>query len=114
MASGETIPFHRKCLRTFFNRIYLQAFTMTFLAEWGDRSQITTVILATHDDPYGVTLGGCIGHFICTGFAVLGGRLIAQKISVRTITIIGGVVFLLFSVHGFYTLFSELNGKKLF
>jgi len=114
VASGETLPFHRKCLRTFFNRIYLQSFTMTFLAEWGDRSQITTVILATHDDPYGVTLGGCIGHFICTGFAVLGGRLIAQKISVRTITIIGGVVFLLFSVHGFYTLFSELNGTKLF
>ena len=84
VASEETLPFHRKCLRTFFNRIYLQAFTMTFLAEWGDRSQITTVILATRDDPYGVALGGCIGHFICTGFAVLGGRLIAQKISVRS------------------------------
>ena len=35
-------------------------------------------------DPFGVTLGGIIGHAICTGLAVLGGRLIAQRISVRT------------------------------
>ena len=27
-------------------RILMQAFTMTFLAEWGDRSQLTTIILA--------------------------------------------------------------------
>ena len=31
-----------------------------------------------------MTLGGIIGHAICTGVAVLGGRLIAQRISVRT------------------------------
>lgn len=109
LVAAPTLPLYKRCLRAFFSRIYLQAFTMTFLAEWGDRSQITTVILATHDDPYGVTLGGCIGHFICTGCAVIGGRLIAQKISVKTITIIGGVTFLLFAIHGFYALFSELN-----
>lgn len=27
-------------------RVIMQAFTMTFLAEWGDRSQLTTIILA--------------------------------------------------------------------
>ena len=32
----------------------------------------------------GVTIGGTLGHALCTGLAVLGGRLIAQKISVRT------------------------------
>merc|ERR1712071_88463 len=92
------------CLRMFLSRVFLSAFTMTFLAEWGDRSQITTVILATHDNPYGVTAGGCIGHFICTGFAVLGGRMIAQKISVKHITIMGGFVFIAFAVHGFFTM----------
>lgn len=33
---------------------------------------------------YGVILGGVIGHALCTGVAVLGGRMIAQRISVRT------------------------------
>lgn len=45
---------------------------MTFLAEWGDRSQISTIALAAAHDPYGVTLGGIIGHAFCTGGAVLG------------------------------------------
>lgn len=66
------------------SRIFLQSFTLTFLAEWGDRSQLTTIILAAREDLYGVALGGVIGHSICTGLAVIGGRMIAQKISVRT------------------------------
>lgn len=35
-------------------------------------------------DVFGVILGGTLGHGICTGLAVLGGRFIAQRISVRT------------------------------
>lgn len=42
-------------------------------------------------DPFGVTLGGTIGHALCTGLAVIGGRLIAQRISVRT-----GTIFVLY------------------
>uniref|UniRef100_A0A182PW65 GDT1 family protein n=1 Tax=Anopheles epiroticus TaxID=199890 RepID=A0A182PW65_9DIPT len=79
-------------------RIFIQAFTMTFMAEWGDRSQLTTVILSARENVYGVIAGGIIGHSICTGLAVIGGRMIAQRISVRTVTLIGGVVFLLFAL----------------
>ncbi|XP_012235683.1 putative divalent cation/proton antiporter TMEM165 isoform X2 [Linepithema humile] len=84
------------------SRILLQAFTLTFLAEWGDRSQLTTIILAAREDVYGVVLGGILGHSFCTGLAVLGGRIIAQRISVRTVTIIGGLVFLLFAVTALF------------
>lgn len=80
------------------SRIFLQAFTLTFLAEWGDRSQIATVVMAAREDVYGVIVGGLLGHFLCTGLAVIGGRIIATKISVRTVTIIGGITFLIFAV----------------
>ncbi|XP_029712111.2 putative divalent cation/proton antiporter TMEM165 [Aedes albopictus] len=83
-------------------RIFMQAFTMTFLAEWGDRSQLTTIILSARENVYGVIIGGVIGHAICTGLAVIGGRMIAQKISVRTVTLIGGVVFLVFAVSALF------------
>ena len=35
-------------------------------------------------DPIGVFVGAVIGHALCTGLAVIGGRMIAQRISVRT------------------------------
>lgn len=84
------------------SRIFLQAFTLTFVAEWGDRSQLTTIILAAREDIYGVVVGGILGHSFCTGLAVLGGRMIAQKISVRTVTIIGGLVFILFALTALF------------
>ena len=83
---------------TLLFKIFMQAFTMTFVAEWGDRSQITTIILAARENLWGVIIGGIIGHSICTGLGVIGGRIIAQKISVRTVTIVGGVVFLIFAI----------------
>ncbi|GLD74573.1 transmembrane protein 165 [Lates japonicus] len=79
-----------------------QALTLTFLAEWGDRSQLTTIILAAREDPFGVAVGGTLGHCLCTGLAVIGGRMIAQKISVRTVTIIGGIVFLAFAFSALF------------
>jgi len=43
--SGRRNKMHRSA-SYFTMRILAQAFTMTFLAEWGDRSQLTTIILA--------------------------------------------------------------------
>ena len=78
--------------------VLLQAFTLTFLAEWGDRSQIATIALATHREPIGVTLGGCIGHAMCTGLAVVGGKMLASRISERTVLIAGGALFVVFAL----------------
>eukprot|EP00581_Thalassiosira_minuscula_P018941 CAMPEP_0183720426 /NCGR_PEP_ID=MMETSP0737-20130205/13037_1 /TAXON_ID=385413 /ORGANISM="Thalassiosira miniscula, Strain CCMP1093" /LENGTH=384 /DNA_ID=CAMNT_0025950285 /DNA_START=58 /DNA_END=1212 /DNA_ORIENTATION=+ len=79
--------------------VFLQALTMTFLAEWGDRSQIATIALAAAKDPIGVTIGGCMGHSICTGMAVVGGRMLASRISEKAVAFYGGLVFLAFGVH---------------
>uniref|UniRef100_A0A7S3UU97 GDT1 family protein n=1 Tax=Heterosigma akashiwo TaxID=2829 RepID=A0A7S3UU97_HETAK len=83
-------------------QIAAQAFTLTFLAEWGDRSQIATIALAAAKDPYGVTAGGCIGHALCTGLAVVGGRMLAARISEKTVHLTGGALFLLFAAHSLF------------
>ncbi|KAJ8795400.1 hypothetical protein J1605_018415 [Eschrichtius robustus] len=98
--TSTTIP-QKKWLH-FISPIFVQALTLTFLAEWGDRSQLTTIVLAAREDPCGVAVGGTAGHGLCTGLAVIGGRMIAQKISVRTVTIIGGIVFLAFAFSALF------------
>ncbi len=74
---------------------------LTFLAEWGDRSQIATIALAAAKDPIGVTVGGILGHCFCTGLAVIGGRLLAARISEKAVAYVGGATFFLFAVHAF-------------
>jgi putative Ca2+/H+ antiporter (TMEM165/GDT1 family) len=56
---------------------------MTFLGEWGDRSQIATIAMAAGQDYWWVTCGAIMGHGICTAAAVIGGRAIAGKVSLR-------------------------------
>ena len=81
-------------------KVAMQAFLLTFIGEWGDRSQIATVGLAAQGDTLGVSLGGFSGHLLCTAIAVAGGRALASKISIQQVNIAGGVLFLLFAIVG--------------
>jgi Ca2+/H+ antiporter, TMEM165/GDT1 family len=78
--------------------IIIEAFVLTFIAEWGDRTQIATIALAASNNPIGVTLGAILGHAICAAIAVIGGKIIAGRISERTITALGGCLFLIFGI----------------
>lgn len=81
-----------------FSPVWVSVFVMTFLGEWGDRSQIATIAMAAGSDYWLVILGAIVGHGLCTGAAVIGGKLLAAKISLKTITISGALAFLVFSI----------------
>ncbi|NJP11018.1 MAG: TMEM165/GDT1 family protein [Leptolyngbyaceae cyanobacterium RU_5_1] len=78
--------------------IVLQAFALTFVAEWGDRTQFATIALAASNNVWGVTLGAILGHTVCAAIAVIGGRLIAGRLSERLVTRLGGLLFILFGI----------------
>lgn len=95
-------------LMLIFSPIFVQTFTLTFLGEWGDRSQIATIAMAAGSDYWWVIVGTVLGHSLCTALAVLGGRLLASKISVRQVTLGGGVLFLVFGVlYGYELLYID-------
>ena len=101
------LPIFGQSLRNILSRyswlgVWTQAFVMTFLAEWGDRTQISTIALAAAYNAVFVTVGAIVGHGICTAIAVIGGRLIAGKISERVITAVGGVLFLIFGITAYF------------
>ncbi|KAG8626934.1 hypothetical protein KVT40_005879 [Elsinoe batatas] len=77
---------------------WVQTFIMTFLGEWGDRSQIATIAMAAGQDYWWVTGGAVVGHAMCTGVAVLGGRALAGKVSLRVVTLGGALAFLFFGI----------------
>jgi putative Ca2+/H+ antiporter (TMEM165/GDT1 family) len=82
VVSGVTVGLSN-LLSLLLSPAWVQTFVMTFLGEWGDRSQIATIAMAAGQDYWWVTLGALVGHACCTGVAVIGGRAIAGKVSLK-------------------------------
>ncbi|CAK9438178.1 uncharacterized protein LODBEIA_P24580 [Lodderomyces beijingensis] len=89
--------------------VWIQVFVMTFLGEWGDRSQIATIAMAAGSEYWYVILGAIIGHGLCTAAACLGGKLLAKKISMRNVTLGGAVAFFVFAILYFYDAFYNIE-----
>lgn len=87
--------------------IWIQVFVMTFLGEWGDRSQIATIAMAAGSDYWLVIFGAIIGHGMCTAAACIGGQLLATRISMRNVTLGGAAAFIVFAVLYFYEFLSH-------
>jgi len=85
-----------------FGPVFVQVFVLTFLGEWGDRSQIATIMLAAAHNVYIVALGTIIGHTVCTAIAVIAGRYVSTKISAKHVTLGGAALFLCFGVIYLY------------
>lgn len=85
-----------------FSPVWILVFVMTFLGEWGDRSQIATIAMAAGSDYWFVILGAIVGHGLCTAAACMGGKLLAKRISMRNVTLGGAIAFFVFAVLYFY------------
>lgn len=93
--------------------VWIQVFVMTFLGEWGDRSQIATIAMAAGSDYWFVILGAIVGHGLCTAAACIGGQLLATRISMRNVTLGGAAAFFVFSVLYFYDFYTHVPEGQL-
>ncbi|ORX71444.1 UPF0016-domain-containing protein [Linderina pennispora] len=87
----------KNLLSLLLSPLFVETFVLVFLAEWGDRSQLATIALGAAKNVYAVSIGTILGHTCCTGLAVVGGQLLASRISVKKITYAGGVLFIIFA-----------------
>jgi len=77
--------------------IIKETFWLIFVAEFGDKSMITTVALAASQNTFGVFVGASIGNFMVSVVAVLAGWALKDFISERIANFIGGSLFLVFA-----------------
>jgi len=73
----------------------VSGFSLIFLSEWGDKTQIASALFATEYKPWLVFLGVMAALAILSILAIFLGRFISDRIDRRLITRIAGTVFIL-------------------
>jgi len=78
-----------------------EAFVLVFIAELGDRTQFTTIVLATTPSFgfIGLLAGTLLGHGLVTWLAVGAGKWIGGNISEQLLYRLSGGLFLVFGIY---------------
>jgi putative Ca2+/H+ antiporter (TMEM165/GDT1 family) len=77
---------------------FVSGFSMIFLSEWGDKTQIASALFATEYDPRMVFIGVMAALFILSVTAIYLGRFLFSRIDRKLVTMIAGAVFLLIGI----------------
>lgn len=85
-----------------FRKVFATAFTVTFLGEWGDITQITTAnYAAKYHDPWSVGIGAVLGLWAVTGLAITVGRRALTLVPPHILQRLTGTILLGFAVFSF-------------
>ncbi|MEO7420769.1 MAG: TMEM165/GDT1 family protein [Ornithinibacter sp.] len=90
-------------------RVVTLCFTILFLAEWGDLSQILTASLVLrYDDPVSVFVGAFLALATVSALAAVLGRTLLKRMRLSTIRRVGGSVCLLLAGYTALEIFGVL------
>jgi len=71
----------------------VSGFSIIFLSEWGDKTQIASALFATEYDPIMVFIGVMAALFILSVMAIYLGQIISQKVDRKLVSRIAGTLF---------------------
>jgi len=92
-------------------RIALASFGITFLAEWGDLSQLTTAALAArYDAPLSVFVGAFAALLLIASLAVFVGAKVVSRLPVRLVRRTAAILFAAFAVLATYEAVTAFSG----
>ena len=84
---------------TIYLRLGIKVFSMIFLAEFGDKSQITTIILTTECSPLWIFLGTALAHIAGITISMFIGYILSNKINFKMVNIIGAIAFVIMGIE---------------
>jgi len=80
-------------------KVFVSTFITIFLAEIGDKTQLTTLLMTAESHaPASVFIGAALALIATSAIGVWVGRAIAQRVSPQTIDIAAGAIFLVVSI----------------
>jgi putative Ca2+/H+ antiporter (TMEM165/GDT1 family) len=73
-------------------RVFATSFTVVFIGEWGDVTQITTAnFVARYNDPLVIGVAALTSLWTVSALAVFGGAKLLQRIPMRWVRLVGAV-----------------------
>lgn len=82
-----------------FSKVFTTAFTVTFLGEWGDITQITTAnYAARYHDPWSVGIGAVLALWAVTALAITLGTKVLTLIPPKVLQRVTGCILLIFAI----------------
>jgi len=84
--------------------IFLTAFLLITVAEFGDKTQIAVAGMGSTYDPFAVWLGATMALVLISGFGVLVGRTLLQHLPLDLLHRISGFIFLVLGLISFISL----------
>jgi putative Ca2+/H+ antiporter (TMEM165/GDT1 family) len=78
-------------------------FIAFFIAEFGDKTQLTTISLAAqYQNAVSVFIGATLGMLVADGIGIVAGVVLGKHIPQRTIKWVSATIFLIFGLVGIY------------
>ena len=81
-----------------FRRVFLTSFTVIFIGEWGDITQIATANYAAKYDPVTVAIGAVLGLWLVSGLGVTVGAKLLGYVPVLLLKRITALILVVFGV----------------
>ncbi len=81
-----------------FKNPFISGFTVIFLSEWGDKTQIASALFAIEYNPWMVLIGVMTALTLLSIMAIYLSRFICCRIDRRLITRIAGIVFIIIGI----------------
>jgi putative Ca2+/H+ antiporter (TMEM165/GDT1 family) len=86
---------------------FVSGFSMIFLSEWGDKTQIASALFATEYNPLMVFIGVMIALLVLSVMAIFLGKYLSSRIDRSVITRVAGALFLLIGLSFLLSAFAS-------
>ncbi len=87
--------------KNYEKHIFVSAFLMIFLTEWGDKTQVAAALFATQYNVWLVLFGTMVALSLLSLLAIFFGKILHKKLNPRRLKKVAGVVFIILGITCF-------------